>query len=196
MSLGTFWCCGECSLRPPSYLKNQHGIFYFKRTKPTANSDLSQGITTLEKHRAENQQIRRRYFSFLKEAGRNKCAGGWCSRKGSQLIDVHTNYKDFKVFNRNQVIASWKLPAGPGRVYRPEERSTLLVRNRGNDRFDFLDGPNIVFIPHIRLIFSAISRQVVVFLSNKYFLHIIWKMVRYDIIISEQDLFACCWIFT
>lgn len=59
----------------------------------------------MTKHNAENERIKRKYFSYLKEAMRNSEATVDAAAKALARFEGHTRYKDFKAFHYEQAIA-------------------------------------------------------------------------------------------
>lgn len=56
-------------------------------------------------HSADNERIKRRYFSFLKEAKRHSEATVDQVAKALNRFEVHSKYRDFKAFHYKQAIA-------------------------------------------------------------------------------------------
>jgi hypothetical protein len=59
----------------------------------------------MEKHCAENERIKRRYFAFLKEAKRHSESAVDAAAKALSRFEAYTRYRDFKAFHFNQAIA-------------------------------------------------------------------------------------------
>ena len=59
----------------------------------------------MTKHSANNERIKRRYFSFLKEAKRQSEQTVDAVAKALNRFEVHTKYRDFKAFHYEQAIA-------------------------------------------------------------------------------------------
>jgi integrase len=59
----------------------------------------------MTKHNANNERIKRKYFSFLKEAKCHSEPTVDASAKALNRFEVDTNYRDFKTFHREQAIA-------------------------------------------------------------------------------------------
>jgi integrase len=59
----------------------------------------------MTKHNANNERIKRKYFSFLKEAKCNGESTVDASAKALNRFEVDTNYRDFRTFHREQAIA-------------------------------------------------------------------------------------------
>ena len=57
------------------------------------------------KHNADNERIKRRYFSFLKEAKRQNESTVDAVAKALNRFEVHSKYRDFKKFHYEQAIA-------------------------------------------------------------------------------------------
>jgi integrase len=60
---------------------------------------------TMTKHNANNERIKRRYFSFLKEAKRQSEQTVDAVAKALKRFEVFTKYRDFKAFHYEQAIA-------------------------------------------------------------------------------------------
>ncbi len=60
---------------------------------------------TLTKHNANNEQIKRQYLSFLKEAKRQSELTVDAVAKALNRFEVYTKYRDFKAFHFEQAIA-------------------------------------------------------------------------------------------
>ncbi|MFQ5443485.1 MAG: tyrosine-type recombinase/integrase [Nitrospinales bacterium] len=59
----------------------------------------------MTKHNANNERIKRRYFSYLKEAKRHSEPTVDAVAKALNRFEVHTKYRDFKKFHFEQAIA-------------------------------------------------------------------------------------------
>ncbi len=59
----------------------------------------------MQKHCAENERIKRRYFSFLKEAKRHSEPTVDAAAKALNRFEVYTKFRDFKTFHFQQAIA-------------------------------------------------------------------------------------------
>jgi integrase len=59
----------------------------------------------MKKHCAENERIKRRYFTFLKEAKRHSEPTVDAAAKALNRFEVYTKYRDFKTFHFQQAIA-------------------------------------------------------------------------------------------
>jgi len=59
----------------------------------------------MRKHCAENERIKRRYFTFLKEAKRHSEQTVDAAAKALNRFEVYTKFKDFKAFHFQQAIA-------------------------------------------------------------------------------------------
>ena len=59
----------------------------------------------MKKHCAENEPIKRRYFTFLKEARRNSEPTLDAAAKALNRFEVYTKFRDFKAFHFQQAIA-------------------------------------------------------------------------------------------
>lgn len=59
----------------------------------------------MTKYNADNERIKRKYFSYLKEAVRNSEATVDAAAKALARFEVHTKHKDFKAFHYEQAIA-------------------------------------------------------------------------------------------
>ncbi|MDP2107118.1 MAG: hypothetical protein Q8J76_14070, partial [Desulfobulbaceae bacterium] len=59
----------------------------------------------MKKHSPENERIKRKYFSFLKEAKRYSEPTVDAAAKALNRFEVYTKYKDFKVFHFEQAFA-------------------------------------------------------------------------------------------
>jgi integrase len=59
----------------------------------------------MKKHCAENVRIKRRYFTFLKEAKRHSEPTVDAAAKALNRFEVYTKYRDFKAFHFQQAIA-------------------------------------------------------------------------------------------
>src|SRR5258707_1270545 len=59
----------------------------------------------MTKHNADNERIKRQYFTFLKEAKRHSEPTVDSSAKALNRFEVYTKYRDFKVFHIEQAIA-------------------------------------------------------------------------------------------
>jgi integrase len=59
----------------------------------------------MRKHCAENERIKRRYFTFLKEAKRHGEPTVDAAAKALNRFEVYTRFKDFKAFHFQQAIA-------------------------------------------------------------------------------------------
>jgi site-specific recombinase XerD len=55
-------------------------------------------------HNANNERIKRKYFSFLKEAKRNSEATVDASAKALDRFEVYTKHRDFRAFHIEQAI--------------------------------------------------------------------------------------------
>ncbi len=72
---------------------------------PTVNGDLRRGYRTMKKHHPANERIKRKYFSFLKEAKRHGESTVDAAAKALRRFEVYTRYRDFKTFHFQQAIA-------------------------------------------------------------------------------------------
>jgi integrase len=59
----------------------------------------------MKRHCAENERIKRRYFTFLKEAKRHSEPTIDAAAKALNRFEIYTKYKDFKTFHFQQAIA-------------------------------------------------------------------------------------------
>ena len=59
----------------------------------------------MKKHCAENERIKRRYFTFLKEAKRHGEPTVDAAAKALNRFEVYTRFKDFKAFHFQQAVA-------------------------------------------------------------------------------------------
>jgi len=59
----------------------------------------------MKKHSADNERIKRKYFSFLKEAKRHSEPTVDAAAKALNRLEVYTKYRDFKAFHFEQAIA-------------------------------------------------------------------------------------------
>jgi integrase len=59
----------------------------------------------MTKHNAENERVKHRYFSYLKEARRHSEATVDATAKALDRFECYTNHRDFKVFHLGQAIA-------------------------------------------------------------------------------------------
>jgi integrase len=59
----------------------------------------------MKKHCAENERIKRRYFTFLKEAKRHSEPTVDAAAKALNRFEVYTKFRDFKAFHFQQAIA-------------------------------------------------------------------------------------------
>ena len=59
----------------------------------------------MTKHNANNERIKRRYFSFLKEAKRQSEPTVDAVAKALNRFEVQSKYRDFKKFHYEQAIA-------------------------------------------------------------------------------------------
>ncbi len=59
----------------------------------------------MKKHSAENERIKRRYFTFLKEAKRHSEPTVDAAAKAIKRFEVYTKHRDFKTFHFEQAIA-------------------------------------------------------------------------------------------
>lgn len=59
----------------------------------------------MTKYNADNERIKRKYFSYLKEAIRNSEATVDAAAKALARFEAHTKHKDFKAFHYEQAIA-------------------------------------------------------------------------------------------
>ena len=59
----------------------------------------------MKKHCAENERIKRRYFTFLKEAKRHSEPTVDAAAKALSRFETYTRYRDFKAFHFEQAIA-------------------------------------------------------------------------------------------
>ena len=59
----------------------------------------------MKKHSPDNERIKRKYFSFLKEAKRHSEPTVDAAAKALSRFESYTKYKDFKTFHHNQAIA-------------------------------------------------------------------------------------------
>jgi len=59
----------------------------------------------MQKHNPANERIKRKYFSFLKEAKRHGEATVDAAAKALNRFEVYTRYRDFKAFHFEQAIA-------------------------------------------------------------------------------------------
>jgi integrase len=59
----------------------------------------------MKKHCAENERIKRKYFTFLKEAKRNSEPTVDAAAKALNRFEVYTKFKEFKAFHFQQAIA-------------------------------------------------------------------------------------------
>ncbi len=59
----------------------------------------------MKKHSAENERMKRRYFSYLKEARRQSEATIDAVAKALARFEEHTKYRDFKAFHYQQAVA-------------------------------------------------------------------------------------------
>ncbi len=58
----------------------------------------------MTKYNADNERMKRKYFSYLKEAVRNSEATVDAAAKALARFEAHTKYKDFKAFHYEQAI--------------------------------------------------------------------------------------------
>jgi integrase len=58
----------------------------------------------MKKHNATNERIKRKYFTFLKEAKRQSEPTVDATAKALKRFEVYTNFKDFKAFHHQQAI--------------------------------------------------------------------------------------------
>lgn len=63
-------------------------------------------------HNANNERIKRRYFSYLKEAKRHSELTLDATAKALNRFEVYTKYRDFKTFHFEQAIAFKRHLAG------------------------------------------------------------------------------------
>ena len=56
----------------------------------------------MKKHCAENEHIKRRYFTFWKEARRNSEPTVDAAAKALNRFEVYTKFRDFKAFPSNR----------------------------------------------------------------------------------------------
>ena len=59
----------------------------------------------MKKHCAENERIKRRYFTFIKEAKRHSEPTVDAAAKALSRFETYTRYRDFKAFHFEQAIA-------------------------------------------------------------------------------------------
>ena len=59
----------------------------------------------MKKHWPENERIKRRYFTFLKEAKRHGEPTVDAAAKALNRFEIYTRYRDFKTFHFQQAIA-------------------------------------------------------------------------------------------
>ena len=59
----------------------------------------------MTKHNADNERIKREYFTFLKEAKRHSEPTVDASAKALNRFEVYTKHRDFKMFHIEQAIA-------------------------------------------------------------------------------------------
>ena len=59
----------------------------------------------MKKHDPANERIKRKYFTFLKEAKRHSEATVDAVAKALNRFEVYTRYRDFKTFHFEQAIA-------------------------------------------------------------------------------------------
>lgn len=59
----------------------------------------------MKKHSAENERIKRKYFTFLKEAKGHNESTVDAAAKALKRFEVHTKFRDFKAFHFQQAIA-------------------------------------------------------------------------------------------
>ncbi|MEJ2031666.1 MAG: site-specific integrase, partial [Deltaproteobacteria bacterium] len=59
----------------------------------------------MKKHNPANERIKRKYFSFLKEAKRHSEATVDAAAKALSRFEAYTRYRDFKAFHFEQAIA-------------------------------------------------------------------------------------------
>jgi hypothetical protein len=59
----------------------------------------------MKKHCAENERIKRKYFTFLKEARRNSEPTVDAAAKALNRFEVYTKFREFKAFHFQQAIA-------------------------------------------------------------------------------------------
>lgn len=59
----------------------------------------------MKKHSADNERIKRKYFSFLKEAKRHSEPTVDAVAKAISRFESYTKYRDFRAFHHNQAIA-------------------------------------------------------------------------------------------
>ena len=59
----------------------------------------------MTKHNADNERIKREYFTFLKEAKRHSEPTVDASAKALNRFEVYTKHRDFKTFRVEQAIA-------------------------------------------------------------------------------------------
>jgi len=59
----------------------------------------------MKKHCAENERVKRRYFTFIKEAKRHSEPTVDAAAKALSRFEVYTKYRDFKTFHFQQAIA-------------------------------------------------------------------------------------------
>ena len=59
----------------------------------------------MNKHNPANERIKRKYFSFLKEAKRHSEVTVNSVAKALSRFEAHTRYRDFKAFHFEQTIA-------------------------------------------------------------------------------------------
>jgi len=82
----------------------------------------------MKKHNPENERIKRRYLSFLKEAKRNSETTLDTAAKALSRFEAYTNYQDFKKFRFEQAIAFKKHLTGlDGKSGEKLSKATMLV---------------------------------------------------------------------
>src|SRR6185437_9172210 len=59
----------------------------------------------MTKHNPENERIKRKYFSFLKEAKQHSEQTVDAAAKALSRFEEYTHYRDFKAFHFEQAIA-------------------------------------------------------------------------------------------
>ena len=74
-------------------------------SNPTVNSDLKRRHRTMRKHNPINERIKRKYFTFLKEAKRYSEPTVDTAAKALSRFESYTSYRDFKAFHFEQAVA-------------------------------------------------------------------------------------------
>lgn len=81
----------------------------------------------MKKHCAENERIKGRYFTFLKEAKRHSEPTVDAAAKALNRFEVYTKYRDFKAFHFKQAIAFKRHLAGQKGLQSGEKSSKATL---------------------------------------------------------------------